>query len=104
MNKAILHAIIIYTLAGCSYCMKAKALLDKKEVAYEEIEVQNSQDPNVAVLRKKLNNPDRLTFPQIFIDNMHIGGCDDLYDLDKEGRLDKLLEGQPKKDSAAVGA
>lgn len=98
MNKAILHTIIIYTLAGCPYCIKAKALLDKKEVAYQEIAVQNAQDPNVSKLRTKLNNPERLTFPQIFIDNMHIGGCDDLYDLDKEGKLDKLLEGQPKKD------
>ncbi len=98
MNKAMLHAIIIYTIAGCPYCMKAKAFLDKKEVAYQEIEVQNAQDPNVSKLRIRLNHPERLTFPQIFIDNMHIGGCDDLYDLDKEGRLDKFLEGQLKKD------
>ncbi|MGX6960366.1 MAG: glutaredoxin 3 [Rickettsia endosymbiont of Pentastiridius leporinus] len=103
MNKAILHTIIIYTLAGCPYCIKAKALLDSKEVVYEEVEIQNAQDAKIPELRKRLNDPERLTFPQIFIDNVHIGGCDDLYELKSEKRLDKLLENQPKK-NAALGA
>ncbi|WP_341791235.1 glutaredoxin 3 [Rickettsia endosymbiont of Gonocerus acuteangulatus] len=95
MNKAILHTIIIYTLAQCPYCLKAKELLNEKNVAYEEIEVSNFTDAEKNKLIQKAGG--KKTVPQTFIDNMHIGGCDDLYDLDKEGRLDKLLEGQPKK-------
>ncbi|EEC11355.1 glutaredoxin, GRX, putative, partial [Ixodes scapularis] len=90
MNKAILHTIIIYTLASCPYCIKAKALLDKKNVAYEEIEVSNFAQEEKEKFIKKSGG--KKTVPQIFIDNMHVGGCDALFDLEKEGRLDKLLE------------
>lgn len=103
MNKAILHTIIIYTLASCPYCIKAKALLDNKEVVYEEIEVSNFTEAEKDKLIQKAGG--KKTVPQIFIDNMHVGGWDDLEKLQKEGRLDKLLEGQPKKTSpAALGA
>lgn len=96
MNKAILHTIIIYTLAGCPYCIKAKALLDDKNVAYQEIEVSNFTEAEKDKLIQKAGG--KKTVPQIFIDNIHIGGCDDLFELEKEERLDKLLEGQPRKD------
>ena len=96
MNKAILHTIIIYTLAGCPYCIKAKALLDDKNVAYQEIEVSNFTEAEKEKLIQKAGG--KKTVPQIFIDNIHIGGCDDLFELEKEERLDKLLEGQPRKD------
>ncbi|AJQ51571.1 MAG: glutaredoxin 3 [Rickettsia conorii subsp. raoultii] len=102
MNKAILHTIIIYTLASCPYCIKAKALLDKKNVAYEEIEVSNFTQEEKEKFIKKSGG--KKTVPQIFIDNMHVGGCDALFDLEKDGRLDKLLENQPKKTSPAAGA
>ncbi|WP_392506079.1 glutaredoxin 3 [Rickettsia sp. 2024-CO-Wats] len=102
MNKVVLHTIIIYTLASCPYCIKAKALLDKKNVAYEEIEVSNFTQEEKEKFIKKSGG--KKTVPQIFIDNMHIGGCDALFDLEKEGRLDKLLENQPKKTSPAAGA
>ncbi|ABV74617.1 glutaredoxin 3 [Rickettsia akari str. Hartford] len=95
MNKAILHTIIIYTLVSCPYCIKAKALLDEQNIAYEEIEVSNLTQAEKEKFIKKSGG--KGTVPQIFIDNMHVGGCDDLFDLEKEGRLDKLLEGQPKK-------
>lgn len=101
MNKTILHTIIIYTLAHCPYCIKAKALLDDKNVAYQEIEVSNFTDIEKNKLIQKAGG--KKTVPQIFIDNIHIGGCDALYELESEGRLDKLLEGQPKK-TAAAGA
>ncbi|MCC8418554.1 MAG: glutaredoxin 3 [Rickettsia endosymbiont of Glossina mortisans submortisans] len=101
MNKAILHTIIIYTLASCPYCIKAKALLDEKNVVYEKIEVSNfTQEEKEKFIKK---SGEKKTVPQIFIDNMHIGGCDALFDLEKEGRLDKLLEGQPKKKTPAAG-
>ncbi|MFV9954699.1 glutaredoxin 3 [Rickettsia conorii] len=102
MNKAILHTIIIYTLASCPYCIKAKALLDKKNVAYEEIEVSNFTQEEKEKFIKKSGG--KKTVPQIFIDNMHVGGCDALFDLEKDGRLDKLLENQPKKTSPAAEA
>ncbi|WP_064429574.1 glutaredoxin 3 [Rickettsia sp. Tenjiku01] len=102
MNKAILHTIIIYTLASCPYCIKAKALLDKKNVAYEEIEISNFTQEEKEKFIKKSGG--KKTVPQIFIDNMHVGGCDALFDLEKEGRLDKLLENQPKTTSPAAGA
>ncbi|QCS23993.1 glutaredoxin 3 [Rickettsia parkeri] len=102
MNKAILHTIIVYTLASCPYCIKAKALLDEKHVAYEEIEVSNFTQEEKEKFIKKSGG--KKTVPQIFIDNMHVGGCDALFDLEKEGRLDKLLENQPKTTSPAAGA
>ena len=102
MNKAILHTIIIYTLASCPYCIKAKALLDEKNVVYEEIEVSNFTQEEKEKFIKKSGG--KKTVPQIFIDNIQVGGCDALFDLEKEGRLDKLLENQPKKTSPAVGA
>ncbi|MCC8467731.1 MAG: glutaredoxin 3 [Rickettsia endosymbiont of Eriopis connexa] len=102
MNKAILHTIIIYTLASCPYCIKAKALLDEKNVVYEEIEVSNFTQEEKEKFIKKSGG--KRTVPQIFIDNMHVGGCDALFDFEKEGRLDKLLENQPKKKTPAAGA
>lgn len=102
MNKTILHTIIIYTLASCPYCIKAKALLDEKNVAYEEIEVSNFTQEEKEKFIKKSGG--KRTVPQIFIDNMHIGGNDDLQKLNEEGRLDKLLENQPKKTLPAAGA
>ncbi|WP_347939367.1 glutaredoxin 3 [Rickettsia oklahomensis] len=101
MNKNMLHTIIIYTLASCPYCIKAKALLDNKEVAYEEIEVSGFTQEEKEKFIKKVGGS--RTVPQIFIDNIHIGGNDDLQKLNEEGRLDKLLEGQPKKNPTAAG-
>ncbi|HJD55356.1 MAG TPA: glutaredoxin 3 [Rickettsia endosymbiont of Pyrocoelia pectoralis] len=102
MNKAILHTIIIYTLAHCPYCIKAKGLLDEKNVAYQEIEVSNFTNEQKDQLIKKAGG--KKTVPQIFIDNVHIGGCDDLFELEEAGRLNKLLENQPKKNMPAAGA
>ncbi|AFB20782.1 glutaredoxin 3 [Rickettsia canadensis] len=102
MNKTILHTIIIYTLASCPYCIKAKALLDKKEVVYEEIEVSNFTQEEKEKLIKKAGGS--RTVPQIFINNIHIGGNDDLQKLNEEGRLDKLLEEQPKKTPPAAAS
>ena len=80
--------IQIYTTSTCPYCVKAKALLTKKSASFEEIDVSND-----AVLRQAMTEKadGRTSVPQIFIDGRHIGGCDDLYALDKAGELDKLL-------------
>ena len=95
MNKTILQAIIIYTLTYCPFCIKAKELLNKKNVAYEEIDVSNFTLEEKDQLIKKAGG--KKTVPQIFIDNIHIGGCDDLFELEKDGRLGKLLEGKLRK-------
>ena len=79
----------IYTKFGCSYCTRAKALLAGKGVAYEEYDVTMDMAKRQEMLGKSNG---RTTVPQIFIDDRHIGGSDDLYALDREGRLEPLLK------------
>ena len=80
--------IEIYTTTTCPYCVRAKKLLDSKGFSYSEIDVSGD-----AELRKSMTEKasGRTSVPQIFIDGVHIGGCDDLYALDKSGKLDPLL-------------
>ncbi|PID41486.1 MAG: glutaredoxin 3 [Proteobacteria bacterium] len=78
----------IYSSDRCPYCAKAKALLDGKRVSYVEINVTDDAEARAALVEKAGG---LRTVPQIFIDDNHIGGCDDLYDLDRNGELDRLL-------------
>ena len=80
-------AIVIYTTAYCPYCIRAKRLLDNKAVAYEEIKV----DSNSALRREMTQLSGRHTVPQIWIGERHVGGCDELYALERGGQLDGLL-------------
>ena len=80
--------IEIYTTPTCPYCFAAKRLLDKKKLAYEEIDV--SRDPNKRGEMVKRSNGGR-TVPQIFINGSSIGGSDELYRLNVEGKLEDLL-------------
>jgi glutaredoxin 3 len=80
--------IIIYTKEVCPYCVRAKALLQRKGAAFEEIKITNDAIKEEMV--KKSGG--RMTVPQIFINEKHIGGCDDLYILDSQGKLDELLK------------
>lgn len=83
--------IEIYTRPGCGYCSAAKSLLTRKNAAFTEYDV--AADPSWrAEMLSRANGG--TTFPQIFIDKAHVGGCDDLYALDREGKLDGLLAGQ----------
>jgi glutaredoxin 3 len=83
--------IEIYTRPGCGYCSAAVSLLKRKSAAFTEFNV--ATDPT---LRQQMW--DRAgagsTFPQIFIGETHVGGCDELYALDREGKLDPLLAGE----------
>ncbi len=81
----------IYTTPYCPYCQDAKALLKQKNVAYTEIDV--SRDRALRVQMTERANG-RATVPQIFIGATHVGGCDDLYALDGDGKLDPLLSGR----------
>jgi glutaredoxin 3 len=84
------QAVVIYTKATCPYCHAAKALLKKKGAAFEEIAVDGDRAGQAAMAERARG---RSTVPQIFIGSRHVGGCDDLYDLDAAGRLDTLLAG-----------
>ncbi len=82
-----MSAILVYTEDFCPYCLKAKSLLDIKGLKYEEIKVKTDKD------RENLANlSHRKTLPQIFINNYHVGGCDDLYELNDNGELDELID------------
>lgn len=78
----------IYTSPDCYYCDRAKVLLGKKGVKYEEIDVEMNRE----AMREVVRSTGRNTLPQIFIGDLHVGGCDDLYALEAQGKLDSLLE------------
>ena len=82
--------IEIYTTRYCPYCHAAKALLKSKGATFTEIDVSGSNE-----LRKKMVERANggYTVPQIFIGDVHVGGCDDLHELDAAGKLDSLLAG-----------
>ena len=79
--------IEIYTTPFCGYCARAKGLLDRKGAAYEEMDVMED-DEKRAEMRERAK---RTTVPQIFINGQHIGGSDELAELEREGKLDALL-------------
>ncbi|KUO58343.1 MAG: glutaredoxin [Alphaproteobacteria bacterium BRH_c36] len=82
--------IVIYTTMFCPFCHRAKHLLNKKAVRYKEIDVTLRPVERLA-MREKASG--RNTVPQIFIGQIHVGGCDDLFALERDGRLDGLLKG-----------
>jgi glutaredoxin 3 len=81
-------AVTIYTKAWCPYCDAAKDLLRSKNVEFEEISVDGDPQGQSA-MAERANG--RRTVPQIFIGDAHVGGCDDLYALERAGKLDPLL-------------
>ncbi len=81
--------IIVYSGPNCPYCVRAKALLDKKGASYEDFNVKADAAKFDEMLARTKG---RKTIPQIFIDGQHIGGCDDLYALDAAGKLDAMLK------------
>ncbi len=81
--------IEIYSKTTCSYCYRAKRLLDSKGLDYEEYVIDYG-GPKREEMIQRANG--RTTVPQIFIDDRHIGGSDDLHALDREGRLEPLLK------------
>jgi glutaredoxin 3 len=73
---------------ACGYCSAAKRLLDSKGVAYTEHDASFSPELRQEMISRAHG---RATFPQIFIGDVHVGGCDDLYELEAQGRLDALV-------------
>ena len=82
--------VTIYTKPYCPYCVRAVGLLEKKGVDFTEIEAAFDPEKKQEMLKR---SGGRATFPQIFIGERHVGGCDDLLALDREGALDPLLQG-----------
>lgn len=80
--------ITIYTTQFCPYCHAAKDLLRKKQARFAEIDVTGNRTERAKMTARASG---RSTVPQIFIGERHVGGCDDLYDLDASGSLDELL-------------
>lgn len=78
----------IYTRATCPYCIRAKRLLAMRGVAFEETAIDGDQAARAAMIQRAHG---RTTVPQIFIDGRHIGGCDDLFELEQSGKLAELL-------------
>ncbi|HHH40251.1 MAG TPA: glutaredoxin 3, partial [Sedimenticola sp.] len=79
--------VVMYTTAICPYCVRAKMLLKKKGVSWEERRIEG----NRGAMREMIERSKRRTVPQIFIDDYHVGGYDDLAELNALGKLDPLL-------------
>ncbi len=81
--------VVIYTRPFCGYCARAITLLRKKGADFTEIEAGFDPDKR----REMIQRSGRQTFPQIFVGESHIGGCDEMVELEHEGKLDALLAG-----------
>lgn len=84
-----MRSVTVYTRALCPYCTRALALLKRKGAPITEIDATFDAGKKQEMVARS----GRRTFPQIFIGDSHVGGCDDLHDLDARGRLDPLLQG-----------
>lgn len=83
-----MQPVTIYTTAWCPYCTAAKSLLREKGVTFTEVDVERTGGAR-AVMTQRTGG--RTSVPQIFIGDTHVGGCDDLYAMDRSGKLDPLL-------------
>jgi glutaredoxin 3 len=83
--------VVIYVTNSCGYCVRAKMLLDQKGVAYDAVDV-TGDEPKRAWLARATG---RRTVPQVFINDRPVGGCDDLYALERGGKLDPMLQQPP---------
>jgi glutaredoxin 3 len=83
--------VVVYSTTVCPYCVRAKALLERKGIAYEEKMIDGDRE----LMREMLTRSKRKTVPQIFIDDYHVGGYDDMAALDSAGELNVLLGLEP---------
>lgn len=81
--------VTVYVADWCPYCQRAKGLLQQKNVAFNEINVEDDERFREEMFARSK----RRTVPQIFIGDKHVGGCDDLFALDRSGELDPLIQG-----------
>jgi glutaredoxin 3 len=84
------QGIVMYSTRFCPYCMRAKGLLSSKGLEFTEIAVDGNHELRTEMIQKS----GRHTVPQIWIGEKHIGGCDELYQLERSGQLDQLVAGE----------
>ncbi len=89
--------VVVYSTAMCPYCIRAKSLLQTKGVSFEEIRIDIDRDKMAEMMQRS----QRRTVPQIFIDDYHVGGFDDMATLDAYGKLDPLLGLAPSVESSS---
>jgi len=82
-----MQKVVMYTTDWCGYCSRARALLERKNVSFEEIDVDEHPEAREEMMKRS----GRTSVPQIFIGETHVGGCDDLHALEASGGLDPLL-------------
>lgn len=82
-------AVTVYVSDWCPYCQRAKDLLTRKNLVFGEINVE--EQPKLR--EEMIARSNRRTVPQIFIGDKHVGGCDELFELDRSGELDRLIQG-----------
>jgi glutaredoxin 3 len=82
-------SVTVYLSEWCPYCQRARSLLTQKNVAIQEINVEEQPELREEMIARS----HRRTVPQIFIGDKHVGGCDDLFELDRSGELDRLIQG-----------
>lgn len=87
-QQASQNSVTIYTTTHCPYCVKAKMLLEQKGVKYNQINIETSPEIRQEMILKAGG---KKTVPQIFIGDLHVGGCDDLHNLEATGKLDNIL-------------
>jgi glutaredoxin 3 len=83
-----MQPVVIYSSDWCPYCTRAKQLLSRKGVAFDEIKVDGKPELRAEMTRKARQT----SVPQIWIGDTHVGGCDDLHALERAGKLDALLK------------
>jgi glutaredoxin 3 len=81
--------VTVYVSGWCPYCERSKGLLAQKNVVFNEINVEDEAKFREEMIARS----NRRTVPQIFIGDKHVGGCDDLFELDRSGELDRLIQG-----------
>jgi len=88
-TQSAMTQVTIYTKPYCPYCIRALTLLEQKGVAFTEVEAAFDAEKRAEMVQKAGG---RATFPQIFVGDRHIGGCDEMMALEREGKLDSLLQ------------
>ena len=82
-----MQTVTVYSTPYCPFCVRVKELLNSKKIAYVDIDVSNSPELRTEMEQKSV----RRTVPQVFIGDVHVGGCDDLFALEQRQGLDTLL-------------
>ena len=77
----------IYFSEYCPYCKSVESLMNRKNISFEKIDV----DLDVSLREEMVKISGRTSVPQVFVNDLHLGGCDDVYDLENKGKLDSLI-------------